>query len=842
MQLKEEGPKEMETTFNCSNLCDCHMDAGINLQEGQRVQQELCRIMTHTASESTEISAALFGVLCLFLTLGLLQVLFFFIFTVRFRKNRIVKMSSPNLNLVTLLGSSLAYTSGYLFGIQECASVHLTSLETLIQVRFGLLYIGTTLVFGPILGKSWRLYKVFTQRVPDKRVIIKDLQLLGLVALLVLADALLLMIWVFSDPVQCIRSLNSSIRASEKELSCSITWTHFCASLYSDLWIVLLFGFKGILLIYGTYLAGLTDNMSSPPVNQSSTIMVGVNLVVLSAGGILLVTRFFHTWPSVVYGLTSGGIFICTATINCFVFIPQLIQWKQFKEDQNHSMNQMSKYFNSPSKSFRSMYSDEQIYHLLGENNSMKRLLTEKDAVIESLQEQVNNAKDKLIRLMSTECNYDPNGLIPISKTSSIVTYSSNSSPNAMDKVISTEGLWTGPSFVDLEENQTQSPSNQNVQSNIDRGIRQNIAVKEHINNQNIPAGSSSDKIQLCNPLDLIGSSALKDGEDQWISTSNLYVEHLDNIPKTEIQTLASGVANSSVEPSLLKSSEGERYPSAKLNYVSSEKLQEILQELSIDTTVASSCRSPGKPRKVSHSVQSENKLRSPEDFKTTHVNLSPCLIRTSGLTYSSRAISPSSHFPGTLPYHILCLMNKTANRTYNELKTRTHEKRIQTPCMKASDINFHYQSPSPVFIKDVSLQMDKKKSPEDPGDVGMERASTKYCTAQSLNITAEPQYVNHETRAKYKINSSESLEGLKRPIPTSCMDSDSSSSEETICCCHRPYCEICFQNGYDSSDSCTSETETEPETCGPSVHWTEFYASSSPIVNFKEDLTPTFV
>lgn len=33
------------------------------------------------------------------------------------------------------------------------------------------LCVGSTLVFGPILGKTWRLYRVFTQRVPDKRVV-----------------------------------------------------------------------------------------------------------------------------------------------------------------------------------------------------------------------------------------------------------------------------------------------------------------------------------------------------------------------------------------------------------------------------------------------------------------------------------------------------------------------------------------------------------------------------------------------------------------------------------------------------------------------------------------------
>lgn len=38
-------------------------------------------------------------------------------------------------------------------------------------MRLCLLCVGTSLVFGPVLGKSWRLYKVFTQRVPDKRVV-----------------------------------------------------------------------------------------------------------------------------------------------------------------------------------------------------------------------------------------------------------------------------------------------------------------------------------------------------------------------------------------------------------------------------------------------------------------------------------------------------------------------------------------------------------------------------------------------------------------------------------------------------------------------------------------------
>ena len=42
---------------------------------------------------------------------------------------------------------------------------------SLLQAQMWTLCVGSTLVFGPILGKTWRLYRVFTQRVPDKRVV-----------------------------------------------------------------------------------------------------------------------------------------------------------------------------------------------------------------------------------------------------------------------------------------------------------------------------------------------------------------------------------------------------------------------------------------------------------------------------------------------------------------------------------------------------------------------------------------------------------------------------------------------------------------------------------------------
>lgn len=161
----------MEPEINCSELCD-----GFSGQElERRPLHDLCRTTItsshHSSKTISSLSPALLGIVWTFLSCGLLLIAFFLGFTIRCRKNRIVKMSSPNLNIVTLLGSCLTYSSAYLFGIHNQGALVGSSMESLIQIRLSMLCIGTSLVFGPILGKSWRLYKVFTQRVPDKRVV-----------------------------------------------------------------------------------------------------------------------------------------------------------------------------------------------------------------------------------------------------------------------------------------------------------------------------------------------------------------------------------------------------------------------------------------------------------------------------------------------------------------------------------------------------------------------------------------------------------------------------------------------------------------------------------------------
>ncbi|XP_065532185.1 probable G-protein coupled receptor 156 [Lathamus discolor] len=765
----------MEPGFNCSQLCNGSSSFG-SQEQHQRALQELCTV-TVTSSDrsgksSPSFSAALLGVVWTFLTGGVLLALFFLVFTIRFRKNRIVKMSSPNLNIVTLLGSGLTYTSAYLFGIQEQSLPSGDSVEKLIQVRLCLLCVGTSLVFGPVLGKSWRLYRVFTQRVPDKRVIIKDLQLLAMVAALVLADAVLLLTWVFSDPVQCFRSLSVSLRATEKGMTCSVSRVQSCASLYSDLWLVLILGFKSILLLYGTYLAGLTDNVSSPPVNQSLTLIVGVNLVFLAASTVCLVHRFFRAWHNLLFGFTSGGIFVCTTTINCFIFVPQLRQWKAF-EEESQTTSHMAKYFTSPSRSCRSVYSEEQLYQLIGEKNSMKRLLTEKNAVIESLQEQVSSAKEKLMRLMSVESGCDPRAMPPApcaGSTGQCGDVRGDCCPPDPER----DG-WQPPCLLGTSRLCSNA---QDLQKHASHGSHEPVSSRVMIFDNRDEVECGLEDVQQ-------GRTPMGQGEPS------------EQLPD---QGISAGVA-------------WELSP--KVSYVSSEKLREILQDLSLDGKAYSLALPGGLHGSQGPPGEQEVMWGTQEGYLGSHTPFSPYLAR-----WRRRIpLSPvSAHCHGHVSPCATCGGKEASAWGCGE---SAHISLGSEGEMAGRGL-LHPPASSPSATSgEPCLQPEgRPRWPESQG--------SSLCILReqrrrqgTLRGPAEP-----SLRSLYYYPDSDS--------------SSSSSSEEMFHGCHRPCCEVCFQSPRGSLGSSSTDTDTEPSSC--TGHRTQHQSGPQPVVNFKEDLKPTFV
>ncbi|XP_059824445.1 probable G-protein coupled receptor 156 isoform X2 [Hypanus sabinus] len=828
----------MEKPLNCSAVCSsthCTVDPGLRTEDGMQLLQQLCKFQIKMMSEAEHVSPVLFGMMGTLLSCGILLALFFLLFTIKFKNNRIVKMSSPNLNIVTIIGSVFTYVSGYMFGLEERAATAEISNKLIFQIRIWALCIGISLIFGPILGKTWRLYKIFTQRIPEKRVIIKDIQLLGMVAGVIGLDILVLLTWGIADPLECIQSLNAEIRAIEKTLSYSATVMKSCASHYTDIWIILISLLKGSLLLYGTYLAGLTSKVSSPPVNQTITIMVGVYLAMFTTGIIIPVTRFLDSWPNLTYGITAGGIFVCTSAINCLIFIPQVRQWKKFDEELNHTPNQMSKYFNSPSKTFRSMYSDEQIYHLLGENNSMKRLLTEKNATIECLQEQVSKVKERLMYLMAPEC-IDGLG-DPTSQSSTACCPLINSEVKCPN--IATEDLLNEDSLSEMQKNQDclsglqQDSKPVSLQSSLgqifhDTKISPETVLHSQkdlvvlIDSQDLYEETKNYPEQQANPENITGSfQKSHDASKMKLVNQSKPDDHVKIIqdPKDEM------LAFSTVQPSIKaeKPSTEDQVKETKTKFVNSEKLQEILQELNVNAFY-----SLDRARQILPSRNLEQYGRTMQWLKHHCHNISPYTMRRRRPPfYSARSVHPPYYFQYLSP-HYTKYINEESNRDTIKTLSTDHSQFQRTQHKILTDESESSGLSTSWLAKKMQMQPNGYKTPQ--------KVEQRDRYIHSLTSGGECINKSHSGLNKY-LSSKEMCivceEGSHEIYQYDYSDSESNSSDETLCYYRRPCCETCCEGSCNSSTSETSDSE-EYNT----FNWSQ----NHPIVNFKEDLKPTFV
>ncbi|XP_028250216.1 probable G-protein coupled receptor 156 isoform X1 [Parambassis ranga] len=792
----------MEPELNCSSQCDsplCFIQAGVNRQEGLDVLQRLCSLSAVAVElPRRSLSPVLSAVVWTLLSSGILLAFCFLLFTLRFKNNRIVKMSSPNLNILTLFGSVLTYSSGFLFAVEE--RVHPHGGASVVQARMWMLCVGSTLVFGPILGKTWRLYRVFTQRVPDKRVIIRDIQLMVLVALLILVDLLVLTAWSFTDPIRCSRSVGALVKVMNRDISYSLSQLDSCSSVYSNLWIIIIAVQKGCLLLYGTYLAGLTSNVSHPPVNQSPTIITAVTLVTVSSAVAVPVSVFLQAWPNVVYSTVAGGIFICTLATNCMLFVPQLTQWRQFEEDQNNP-SQMAKYFSSPSKSQPSVYSQDEIYYLLGENSSMKKLINEKNAMIDSLQEQVNNAKDKLLRLMSTSQASDDQDM------DSSATNLNSSSTQTTE--LQSDGL--SPSSLSQRDTKCR------LSTPLLTAAAPAMKPSSLPNSAPISVTSShpDDAHQSQTQRDVsAASSTARDTAGEDSDPMSVPYSGLARTAEETVHFVTSLQSRRGLNPSQIETfgSHG------GLTFISSEQLQEILQELSVDTVTESTLRSPGQTLSQPKSIKASSTL-SPLSLRT------PCSPQPPPLLFRYPSISPYTMRKRRPPFHSSRRgLSPSCFYMGSEIPT----------CRKSGDICRH-QNPGkrsegvddtrpPVYSSDVEVEKeeeDRERQVVRRCVSGCQRCSTLNCAEQNHTAACGPEVGGDN----------------KQHIRDSCgyCDSDSSSSTD-YCYYHRPYCDACLQRGsLLSSDSSSDSSDSEYDS------YAGLYRSPRPVV-FKEDLKPTFV
>lgn len=228
-------------------------------------------------------------------------------------------MSSPNLNNVIILGCILSYVSVILFAFD---GNHLT--VNLCKARTASLCFGFTFAFGSLFSKTWRVHKI-TRIVGPKKIIIKDLHLFAVIGVLLLIDLVILLNWNFLDPFQTKLKYLTTYSNHGDDNTLYVPYVYTCEVDNVIIWLGLLYSYKGILLLFGLFLAWETRNVKIPALNDSHHIGMAVyNVVIVCIVGTPIVSFVEAKQFETSFIITAICILFSTTSTLCIVFVPKI--------------------------------------------------------------------------------------------------------------------------------------------------------------------------------------------------------------------------------------------------------------------------------------------------------------------------------------------------------------------------------------------------------------------------------------------------------------------------------------------------------------------------------------
>lgn len=291
-------------------------------QDGEPpVARRIVKLSVATIQRSVFISVSVLA------TFGMLLAIAFLAFNLYYRKSKYIKLSSPKLNNMTVVGCLLVYVAIVVLGLDYDTLGSDTHFAVFCTVRAFLLSGGFSLAFGAIFIKTYRVHHLFVRASSGviKNKLLQDQQLIALVCVLVLIDCAIVTLWVTFDPMErTMRNLTMQISKLERDVV-YLPQREQCHSEHMAKWLGALYIYKGLLLVVGCYMAWETRNVQIPALNDSQYIGMSVyNAVITSALVVALANVISTERYTLTYALVGTLIFVSTTTTLCLLFLPKI--------------------------------------------------------------------------------------------------------------------------------------------------------------------------------------------------------------------------------------------------------------------------------------------------------------------------------------------------------------------------------------------------------------------------------------------------------------------------------------------------------------------------------------
>ncbi|XP_053206531.1 gamma-aminobutyric acid type B receptor subunit 2-like isoform X2 [Panonychus citri] len=332
---------------------------------------------------ASRISLTLFIVISVFAVMGIILALVFLSMNIKYRKQRYIKMSSPYLNNLIIIGCILTYTSVILLGL-DSRLLSEANFPYICAARSWVLMSGFTLAFGSMFSKTWRVHAIFTNIKLNKKVI-KDYKLFMVVGILVFIDVATLTTWQIVDPFY--RGTHSGIPkpSPENEDVHIVPQMEFCDSKKMTIFLGSIYVYKGLLMAFGCFLAWETRHVSIPALNDSKYIGMSVyNVVIMCVIGAGL-SFVLKEQQDAAFVIISIFIIFCSTATLCLVFVPKLIELKRNPDMDERRSRPTLKPLKKSRKESDEMELHQRIKVLTEFNTRQRQRLKEKTFELEAL-------------------------------------------------------------------------------------------------------------------------------------------------------------------------------------------------------------------------------------------------------------------------------------------------------------------------------------------------------------------------------------------------------------------------------------------------------------------------
>ncbi|XP_031650808.1 gamma-aminobutyric acid type B receptor subunit 1 [Oncorhynchus kisutch] len=368
------------------------------------------------------LSQKLFVSVSVFAGLGILLGIVCLTFNIYNSNVRYIQNSQPYLNNMTAVGCMMALAAVFPLGL-DGHHVHRKQFPVVCQFRLWLLGLGFSLAYGSMFTKIWWVHTVFTKKddKKEKRKHLEPWKLYATVGVLLVIDVLSLMIWQIVDPLHI--TVEKFVREAPKgDLDVLIQpLLEHCSSDKMNTWLGVVYGYKGLLLLLGIFLAYETKSISTEKINDHRAVGMAIYNVSVLCMITAPVTMILSSQQDASFAFASLAIVFSVYITLVVLFVPKmrrLITRGEWQSDTQETMKTQGSSTNNND--------EEKSRQLERENKELQKIIQEKEERVSELRNQLVERQALRSRrrpstanqnhstpLLPIPSNNDPKSLIP---------------------------------------------------------------------------------------------------------------------------------------------------------------------------------------------------------------------------------------------------------------------------------------------------------------------------------------------------------------------------------------------------------------------------------------------